>query len=361
MKHLREIPEGVLPAFAIDGTVVAVEPHTRGHIHDTFISTWQRGARPQRYLHQHLNEDVFTDIPAVMHNVVAVTRHLERKQAEHGDDGFHTLRLVPARTGDAYVRIAGDPWRTYEFVENTQSFDVCRDPGHAYEAARAFGQFQARLADLPAHTLRQTIPDFFSTPFRLAQLDAAVAVDPVQRVTAVRAELAFVDQRRTLARVIDKELRAGRMPPRIVHGDTKLNNVLFDQASARAVCIVDLDTCMPGYSLYDFGDLVRFTAATSAEDEPDPGKAGTDLVLYRALVDGYRDSAGAFLTPLEVELMPLAARLVTFTIGMRFLADHLNGDVYFKVTRTNHNLERARVQFAMVAAMERQEREMRVR
>lgn len=364
MKHLREIPPGVLSAFAIDGELVQVVPHSRGHIHDTFISTWRSGGAAgdaeRRYLHQHLNEDVFADIPSVMHNVVQVTEHLERKHREEGHDGFHTLRLVRARNGAAYARLPSGPWRTYEYVENTESFDTCRDATHAYEAARAFGQFQARLSDLDPHGLRETIPNFFSTPYRLQQLDSAVGLDPVQRVGQVRPELDFVDRRRSMTRVIDKEQRAGRLLPRIVHGDTKLNNVLFDKVTARAVCIVDLDTCMPAYSLYDFGDLVRFTAATSAEDEPDLGKAGTDLALYRALVQGYRESAGRFLTPLELELMPFAARLVTFTIGMRFLADHVSGDVYFKVARANHNLDRARVQFAMVAAMERCERDMRV-
>ncbi len=360
MKHLREIPDGVLSGFAVDGELTGVVPHSRGHIHDTFISTWQQGAVQRRYLHQHMNEDVFTDIPSVMHNVVQVTRHLERMQVDAGDDGFHTLRLRPTRTGESYLRVPSGPWRTYEYVENTESFDTCRDATHAYEAARAFGQFQARLTDLDPQSLRETIPNFFSTPYRLQQLDSAVVLDAVRRVEQVRAEIEFVDQRRSMTRVIEKELRAGRLPSRIVHGDTKLNNVLFDIETARAVCIVDLDTCMQGYSLYDFGDLVRFTAATSQEDEPDLGKVGTDLALYRALVDGYRDTAGRFLTPLELELMPFAARLVTFTIGMRFLADHINGDVYFKVARPDHNLARARVQFAMVAAMERREREMRV-
>lgn len=360
MHHLPEIPPGVLPGFAIDGEPVAVVPHRRGHIHDTFVSTWQQAGGERRYLHQHLNEDVFSDIPSVMHNVVQVTEHLERKQRVDGDDGFHTLRLVPTRTGAAYLRVGGEPWRTYEFVENTESFDRCLDATHAYEAARAFGQFQARLADLDPSRLRETIPCFFSTPHRLRQLDAAITADPHGRVAAVRPELAFVDARRSAMRVIEKETAAGRLPARIVHGDTKLNNVLFDRDTARAVCIVDLDTCMPAYSLYDFGDLVRFTAATSSEDETDLAKAGTDLELYRALVEGYRASAGSFLTPLELQLMPFAARLVTLTIGMRFLADHLNGDVYFKVTRADHNLHRARVQFAMVAMMEACEREMRV-
>ena len=359
MKHLHAVPEGVLSGFAIDGALSGVHQLSRGHIHDTFVSSWRSGADEVRYLHQHLNEDVFTDIPAVMHNVLAVTQHLERRRLADGDDGFHTLRLVPAKTGEPYIRVPSGPWRTYEFVEGTESYDACQGPEQAFEAARAFGQFQARLIDLAPDALRDTIPLFFNSPHRLAQLDAAARGDIADRVEGALPELAFVDARRTQVRVIDKEIAAGRMPRRIVHGDTKLNNVLFDTRTGKAVCVVDLDTCMAAYSLYDFGDLVRFTAATSAEDEPDLTKAGTDLALYRALVEGYLTSAGTFLTPAERELMPFAARLVTLTIGLRFLADHLNGDVYFKVAREGHNLDRARVQFAMVAAMETQDRAMR--
>ncbi|HLU39297.1 MAG TPA: aminoglycoside phosphotransferase family protein [Planctomycetota bacterium] len=355
MNRLPRVPPDVLAAFALEGDVVADEPFERGHIHDTFVSTTEVGGQRRRWLHQRLNEDVFSDVASVMHNVLVVTRHLRRKQG----DG-RTLRLVPTRTGEPYLRAPSGPWRTYEFVEGTETFDLCRGPDQAYAAAYAFGRFQADLADLDPRELRETIPDFCSTPHRLRQLDAVVAQDPVGRLAGVHAELAFVDRRRSFARLIEKEQRAGRLPVRIVHGDTKLNNVLFDRATGEAVCVVDLDTCMPAYSLYDFGDLVRFTAATCAEDSPDPAEAGTDLTLYRALVEGYRAATRDFLTPLEVTLMPLAARLVTFTIGVRFLTDHLEGDVYFKVARPGHNLDRARVQFAMVAAMEEMEREMRV-
>ncbi len=223
----------------------------------------------------------------------------------------------------------------------------------AFEAARAFGDFLARLESLPATELCETIPRFFSSPYRLEQLEESRRKDVARRVQSAQAELAFVDARRALVPVMADGLASGAIPARIVHGDTKLNKVLFDRSSRRPRCIVDLDTCMPGYALYDFGDLVRFTAATAAEDERDLSKVGVDLELYRALSDGYLTGAGRALSPYERELMPTAAKLVTLTIGMRFLADYLAGDVYFKTETEDHNLVRARVQLRLVHEMER--------
>jgi len=343
----------VIRRFDIPGQLEAVEPLHRGHIHDTFISTWRQGGAVRRYLHQRMNDKVFHDIPAVMHNIETISRHLRRQMGDATSlDGFRILDLVPTRERRAYLVCAAGQWRTYVFIEGTTSHDKCAGPDQAYEAARAFGWFQARLANLDAEHLRETLPRFFSTPHRMQQFEDALAEDPMDRAQHAVDEVRFAQTRRGMAHVIEQELKSGRMPMRIVHGDTKLNNVLFDPGSRRAACIVDLDTCMPGYSLYDFGDLVRFTAATSAEDEPDLSQVGTDLELYRALEAGYREATASFLTPAEVAMMPFAARLVTFTIGLRFLADHLAGDVYFKVQHPGHNLDRARVQFRMVASME---------
>lgn len=343
--------------FAIDGELLDLAAHERGHIHDTFISTWQGPeGEHTRYLHQRMNGTVFTDLPALMHNVEEVTGYLAA-QPEEGE--LETLRLVRTRDGAGWFEDDSGAWRTYHFVEGTVSYDQCPDPAMAHAAARAFGRFQARLQGLPASRLRMTIPRFFSAPYRLEQLERARRDDEVGRVADATDELAFVDGRRDLVRAIEDRLADGRLESRVVHGDTKLNNVLFDAETGRARCVVDLDTCMPGWSLYDFGDLVRFTAATSTEDEADLSRAGMDLELYQALVAGYLDGAGDFLPAEERALMPLAARLVTMTIGMRFLADHLAGDVYFKVARPGHNLDRARVQFAQVESMERQDAAMR--
>ena len=351
-----DVARAVVSRFAIPGECASIESFERGHIHDTFVSTWrQPGGDTVRYLHQRVNDSVFTDVPALMNNIAHVTGHLARCYGAPESEGhMRALELVPTTQGSIYLGDDDAPWRTYVFIEGTRSFDRCDDPKRAHEAARAFGQFQADLADLDISTLRETIPHFFSSPYRLQQLDTAIREDRVGRVASAMVECTFVQQRREMVGVIERAMQNGEFPQRIVHGDTKLNNLLFEEASGRAVCVVDLDTCMPGWSLYDFGDLVRFTAARCAEDEPDLARAGTDFELFRALVAGYLEGAGAILTPREIELLPLAARLVTLTVGMRFLADHLAGDRYFKVSRENHNLDRARVQFAMVRDMERQ-------
>ena len=361
----------VLPQFAIEGEPLRKEPLRRGHIHDTFVSTWHTPDGERRYLHQRMNEAVFEDIDALMHNVERVTRHLRDVPAGSGtaapdtalpdtgppDTTLESLQLVPTRDGRPFLRWAGFPWRTYHFIDGAESYDRPRTPRMAREAARAFGDFQARLATLPMDELRETIPRFFSSPYRLEQLDdardRAHARGLAGRVALVAAELAFIDERRELVPLMEDRIADGRIPRRVVHGDTKLNNVLFDKRSGQPRCIVDLDTCMPGYSLYDFGDLVRFTAAKTGEDERDLSKVGVDIALYETLVEGYLAGTGDSLGDEERQLMPEAARLVTMTIGMRFLADYLAGDVYFKTSYDEHNLVRARVQLQMVAELER--------
>lgn len=351
----REQLQAAVREFAIDGDLVGVEPLQRGHIHDTFVSTWIRGDARERFLHQRMNDKVFQDIPAVMHNIETVSRHLRRKMAGKSTlDGFRVLDLVPTREDRGYLVADSGQWRTYSFIENTSSRDQCSRPEQAFEAARAFGWFTSQLSDLDAGHLRETLPKFFSTPHRLQQFEDALAEDPRNRAKDCVNEIRFAQTRRDMAFVIQDMIASGELSVRTVHGDTKLNNVLFCNDTDRALCIVDLDTCMPGYSLYDFGDLVRFTAATSTEDEQDQDKVGTDLSLYRELVNGYLEGTRGALSDKEIELMPFAARLVTYTIGLRFLADHLAGDVYFKVHRAGHNLDRARVQFRMVEKMEEQ-------
>ncbi len=342
-------------SFGIAGELLGIERLERGHIHDTFVSSWDGDAGHRRFLHQRMNDEVFRDLDQLMHNVRRVTEHM----SDHAfdlpgvhDDSFEPLRLVPADGDHDYLRTASGAWRTFHFIEGTESHDRPSGPEQAFEAARAFGWFQRRLADLPASDLGETSPDFFSAPHRSRQFEAASAAAPPERLAGARAEIEFAAERASLVGRVEDRLAAGAFPRRIVHGDTKLNNVLFDVASGRPRGIVDLDTCMPGWSLYDFGDLVRFTAATSSEDETDLDLVGTDVELYRALRDGYLDEAAAFLSAEELGLLPLAARLVTFTIGLRFLTDHLAGDVYFKVHREHHNLDRARVQFGMVRFQE---------
>ncbi|MDA7650807.1 aminoglycoside phosphotransferase family protein [bacterium] len=345
--------EAAVRLFELEGELVEIVGLHRGHIHDTLVSSWRvggEGGELRRYVHQRLNDRVFRDLPALMHNVGVVTRHLARAG---GANGLTALALVGARDGADFAFARDTAWRTYHFVEGTESYDHPKDAGMAHAAALAFGDFQIKLSTLPASELRETIPNFFNSEARLAQLDDACRRNPLGRVAEVQQELEFIGARRRQLSVFENALRAGRMPRRVIHGDTKLNNVLFDSETGQPRCIVDLDTCMPGYSLFDFGDLVRFTAATSDEDEGDLDRVDVDMDLYHALRDGYLEKANGFLNAFEVEHMAFAARIVTLTIGMRFLADHVMGDHYFKIEREGHNLDRARVQLRMVETMER--------
>lgn len=345
-------------AFAIAGDCVDLRRFERGHIHDTWVSTFDDGSTRLRYLHQRLNGVVFRDIPALMHNIERITTFLEAQQPPGAR--LHTLSLVPTQDGEAWLVDAfGDSWRTYRFIENTKSLDVCEGAEQAHDAARVFAEFQAALSGLAPDTLCETIPRFFSSPYRLQQLNTAAREDPVQRVSTASDELQFVRDRFGLIPCVEEALRGGELRRRVIHGDTKLNNILFDEADGHAVAVVDLDTCMPGYALFDFGDLVRFTAASCVEDEADTTRIGTNLDIYAAIVDGWLTGAGK-VSDFERSMMPVAARLVTFTVGMRFLADYLSGDVYFKISKARplHNLERARVQFGIVADMEAKDSEI---
>jgi Ser/Thr protein kinase RdoA (MazF antagonist) len=349
----EEALRAALAEFPLAGELLDVRPLKRGHIHDTFVSRWRTAGRERQFIHQRMNQRVFPDLDLLMGNIRRVSAHLVEKLRREHSEGFEPLELVPARSGASYATTPNGAWRTFIYIEASQSYDRCSGVEQAWEAARAFGWFQAMLRDLPASELGETLPRFFSTPHRFEQFRAALANASEERRRSAAPEIAFALERAPMADVIEQRLRTGALPARVVHGDTKLNNILFDVASGKAKGIVDLDTCMAGYSLYDFGDLVRFTAATSAEDERDAERVGTDLGLYHALADGYLSMARRFLTAEEIELMPFAARLVTFTIGLRFLADHLAGDVYFKIERPGQNLDRARVQLGMVRFMER--------
>jgi hypothetical protein len=355
--------------FAIEGKLVDVEPLLRGHINQTWISTWKSvGGVKRRYLHQRINESIFQQVDRLMNNIELVSRRLGQTCDVAG---YKSMRLVPTNQGESWCRSAGAAWRTYEFVEETQAFDRCTGSEQAHATARIFGWFHASLADLDASLFHETIPHFFSPGHRWLQFQTALSRgdamagdesktgrDFKRRRELSKDAIEFAREQHWLIELFDKHLATGEIPSRIVHGDTKLNNVLFDVHSGAAICVVDLDTCMPGFSLYDFGDMVRFTAATSEEDEPDTSLAGTSLEIYRALATGYMECVQDSIQPLERELLHLAGPLVSLVIGLRFLTDHLTGDTYFGASRENQNLDRARVQFAQVAHMEKMRDEM---
>jgi Ser/Thr protein kinase RdoA (MazF antagonist) len=341
--------------FQIAGELVSATPYGSGHINDTFRAVYRQGGGTVRYIHQHINHHVFRDPIALMNNIARVTSHIRGKLAGDPDVDRRALTLVPALDGGYLYRDDhGYFWRTYWFIEGAHTHDTVQTPQQAYEAARAFGRFQQLLADLPAPRLHDTIPDFHHTPKRFATLDAAILADSVNRARLAKSEIEFSRQRIA----ITGTLLAAGLPERITHNDTKFNNVMLDDQTGEAVCVVDLDTVMPGLALYDFGDMVRTTTSPAAEDERDLRKVTMQLPLFEALVRGYLSSAGEFLTPGEIRHLSFAGKLIAFEIGIRFLTDYLAGDTYFKVHRPDHNLDRCRAQFRLVESIEQQEEEM---
>jgi aminoglycoside phosphotransferase (APT) family kinase protein len=267
---------------------------------------------------------------------------------------------VRARDGRPYHRDErGHFWRTYRFIEGGRTYEVASGPRQAFESGKAFGRFQSLLADLPGPRLHETIPDFHHTPKRLAALQRAIEKDARNRAAAAGREIEFALRRAPMTRVLEDLRREGRVRERVVHNDTKFNNVVIDEASQEALCVVDLDTVMPGLVLHDFGDMVRTLASPAAEDERDLSKVEMRLPMFEALTQGYLSAAGGLLAPAETELLAFSGKLVTLEVGLRFLTDFLEGDVYFKIGRPEHNLERCRAQFALVEAVERAEEAMR--
>lgn len=350
--------------FEIDGELVALEPHGTGHINDTHLGTYRIGAVTRRVLHQRVNTVVFPDPDGVMDNIVRVVEHVEAAWRRSGaaDVERRCMRLVPARAGGWLARDErGDLWRSFDFIEGTVTHAAATSPRMAFAAAAAYGRFQAQLVDLPGPRLFESIPRFHDTPSRLADFDAVVASDACGRVAEASDAIAFVDTRRGLARALLDLHDAGDAPERVTHNDTKLSNLLFDATTDEALCVVDLETTMPGLSLYDFGDLVRSASARAVEDETDVASIDVDPELFEALARGYLQEAGGFLTRAERGHLVEAGMLITFETGMRFLGDHLAGDAYFKVHRPGHNLDRARSQFALVASLERRADALRAR
>jgi Ser/Thr protein kinase RdoA (MazF antagonist) len=340
--------------FRLRGRWTGGAPHGSGHIHDTFLATADDAGRPVRYALQRLNERVFPDLDAVTENIARVTAHLRGR--EDPSDGFRTLSPVAARAGGWLARDdAGAAWRAFEWIENARSVDVARTPAEAREAARAIGLFHRRLADMPARSLRETIPGFHDTPRRYEALHRAIERDAAGRLGDVRAEVAFALAREEPAGRLIAGWRAGRLPERVTHNDTKINNILFDENTGRAVCVIDMDTAMPGLALYDIGDMIRTMTSPADEDERDLSRVTFRLPFYEAILRGYREGAGDLLTAAERAELPFCGRVITLETGVRFLADFLSGDVYFKTARPGHNLDRCRTQFRLVEEMERAE------
>ncbi len=338
--------------FATHGEPVDWSPLGSGHINDTFVVTYADSGGSSKLVHQRINTDVFGDPVAVMDNIARVLDHLAAKR--RADDpiaaGMTSLELVPAIDGRNFVVLDGDEyWRTYAHIDGAETIDTAATASQARGAAAAYGRFQRMLADLPGPRLHESIPGFHDTERRYADLCAAIDEDRAGRAAACRAEIALAGSRSQLATAIERSA----LPERITHNDTKLNNVMLDVATGEAVCVIDLDTVMPGTVLYDFGDMVRSAAITTAEDEPDADAVRIDLDIFEALAHGYLGVTADWLTEAEIAGLGLSCEVITYEIGIRFLSDYLGGDRYFKTAYPEHNRVRARAQFALLEDMQR--------
>ena len=337
--------EHVLDLFRLDGSPVSCEPYGEGHINLTFLVVTDTG---KRYILQRLSRAAFADIPGLMRNVAAVTEFLSAQST----DERSSLHLVPTRDGACFCRDGeGEYWRLYDFVENSICLQTPESPEDFYQSAVAFGQFQCRLRDFPAETLCETIPNFHNTPDRYRKFHLALDADKAGRLSSVMPEVRFLLDREEKAGSLQRMRERGELPVRVTHNDTKLNNVMLDADTRKALCVIDLDTVMPGLVAYDFGDSVRFGASTAAEDEKDLNRVEMSLDLYETYASGFIPACGG-LTAAEIESLPLGAWTMTLENGLRFLTDYLEGDTYYHIARPEHNLDRCRTQLKLVSDME---------
>ncbi|MBM6886761.1 phosphotransferase enzyme family protein [Pseudoflavonifractor phocaeensis] len=355
MSQAEQYLQQALDAFDFGGQVVGAVRYGSGHINDTFCVHTQPGEDPcRRFILQRISAAAFHHPDQVMANIVGVTSFLGKQiAAAGGDPERETMSVYATRDGKSfYTDAEGGAWRVYPFIEGTVCLQSAETPELFAASALAFGNFQRMLKDYPADTLYETIPRFHDTEDRLAKLKAAVTADPMGRVKEVGPELDFVTAREADCSVALQALREGKLPLRVTHNDTKLNNVLIDRASGKGICVIDLDTVMPGLSINDFGDSIRFGANHSAEDEQDLSKVNFDLSLYEVYTKAFLEGAGGALTAAELDYLPWGAKLMTLECGIRFLTDYLEGDHYFRTHRPGQNLDRCRTQFKLVADME---------
>lgn len=351
----------IIEAFPNFGVFIGCKPITDGHINDTFVVEYKLvDGKTEKYLLQRINTNVFKNPVELMENIIGVTEHLKKKiEIAGGDTTRETLTVYKTKKGENYYEADdGSCWRIYNFVNDTFSINELTNANDFRNAAVSFGNFQKLLADYPIETLYETIPNFHNTPSRFNDLKNAVENNFSGRKNNAEKEIEFAMARESDCSVITDMLESGKLPVRVTHNDTKLNNILFDKKTGKGICVVDLDTVMPGSSLYDFGDSIRFGANTAAEDEKDLSKVSLSLEYFEAYVDGYLEAAGDSLTEEEINLLPFSAKLLTLECGMRFLADYLDGDTYFKTEYPEHNLVRAKTQFELVADCERKMPEM---
>jgi len=341
--------------FQIEGEFLEAQPFGSGHINDTYRVMFQSGGESHFHILQRINRNVFKNPDALMQNIQRVTAHLSAQVANEPDCDRRALRLIPDQSGNAWhVNENGDYWRAYHYISGARTYDAVENTEQAFQAARAFGRFQNLLAALPSPRLHDTIPNFHNTPKRFQALLSAISSDTANRAALATQEIEFA----LAHEPITSTLINANLPERVTHNDTKFNNVMLDDATGEGICVVDLDTVMPGLAPYDFGDIVRTTTSPTEEDEQDLSKVAMQFPMFEALVRGYLSSTGSFLTKDERKFLAFSGKLITFEIGIRFLTDHLSGDTYFKIHREGHNLDRCRTQFKLLQSIEQQEDRM---
>lgn len=353
MEELNLIP--VLEAFDFSGEVIAYERFGEGHINDTFALTVKTAHGTRRYILQRINHNVFKDPIGVMENILGVTEFLRKKiTAAGGDADRETLTVLCTKEQKPYYLDEDGFWRCYLFVENTICLQAVRHSDDFYNAAYTFGEFQRKLGEYPAHTLHETIENFHNTPVRLENFKKAVKADSCKRAACCKKEIDFIFAREADCSYMTDLLAKGELPLRVTHNDTKLNNILIDADTGKGLCVIDLDTVMPGLAANDFGDSIRFGASTAKEDETNLSKVHFSLELFEVYTKGFLAAAGSVLTQKEKQTLHWGAKLMTLECGMRFLTDYLEGDTYFKTTHSAHNLERCRTQLHLVEEMEQE-------
>ncbi len=344
--------------FQIDGKFVNAEPYGSGHVNDTYLAAFEHNGRCVRYIFQRINKNVFQNVPALMENIVRVTEHIRHKlQAKNVSDvSRRVLTVIPTREQLRFYKDAKQQyWRAYTFVPNARTYDVLESVDQAYQVAGMFGLFQKMLVDLPQPPLHETIADFHDGPKRLKAFQQALEDDVCNRAKNAKSETDFLIKHARIFDVLPALVDKGQIPVRTTHNDTKINNVMLDNETNKALCVIDLDTVMPGLSVYDFGDLVRSATNPVDEDQRDLSKVFMDMTRFKAVLQGYLSTAGDFLNGIERRHLVFGGKMITLTMGTRFLTDFLMGDVYYKIHRQGHNIDRCRTQLKLLASIIEQE------
>ena len=346
----QKLLDEVVSNFQFQENLLAAENYGNGHINDTYLLQFEG----EKMILQHMNKAIFNRPVELMENIVNVTSYLQNIiEKNGGDPKRETLNVILTKSGEpCYCDSNGEYWRAYRFIEGAICYEQVEHAEDFYQGGLAFGNFQRLLAEFPAETLHETIAGFHDTRARFQVFKQAVAEDICGRAAEVQDEIAFVMEYEHLANVFGELMDKGELPVRVTHNDTKLNNIMMDAKTGRGLCVIDLDTVMPGLAMNDFGDSIRFGASTAAEDERDLSKVSCSMELYEAFAKGFIEGCGGRLTDIEIDLMPRGAQVMTYECGMRFLTDYLQGDVYFKTHREGQNLDRCRTQFKLVQDME---------